>query len=264
MKLVKQLCSVCIGIFFFFSAALPAFSMTAAEILEEVAKKNFSQDFRLILTVKTMKGKKPSTEHSLWIMGKMKPDMAMLFIDFEEPADTKGLRFLVEVPKGEQPKAYMYLPATGNVLPLAADDPSVDLGGTGLTMEDMQGFVPERSERLTLMPDQKYNNQDCYVVKVARPEEKAHRLLWISKKNFIVVKSESVDAKNKVTRIFRVTEIFETREGKEYPREEEIVMPGKDLRIIVRQEHASFGVELPDELFKPETFGAFQWRAGTN
>jgi len=238
--------------------------MTAAEILEEVAKKNFSQDFRLILTVKTMKGKKPSTEHSLWIMGKMKPDMAMLFIDFEEPADTKGLRFLVEVPKGEQPKAYMYLPATGNVLPLAADDPSVDLGGTGLTMEDMQGFVPERSERLTLMPDQKYNNQDCYVVKVARPEEKAHRLLWISKKNFIVVKSESVDAKNKVTRIFRVTEIFETREGKEYPREEEIVMPGKDLRIIVRQEHASFGVELPDELFKPETFGAFQWRAGTN
>ncbi len=264
MKSVKQRCSLGIALFFFFLAALPAFSMTAAEILEEVAKKNFSEDFRLILTVKTMKAKKPTSEHSLWIMGKMKPDMAMLFIDFEEPPDTKGLRFLVEVPRGEQPKAYMYLPATGNVLPLAADDPSVDLGGTGLTMEDMQGFVPERSERLTLMPDQKLDGQECYVIKVARPEEKAHRLIWVSKKDFIVVKSQSVDAKDKVTRVFKVTELFQTREGKLYPREEEIVMPGKDLRIVVRQEHASFGVELPDELFNPETFGAFQWRAGKN
>ena len=128
-------------------------------------------------------------------------------------------------------------------------------------MEDMQGFVPTRSERLSLMPDQKLDNQECYVIKVARAEEKAHRLLWISKKNFIVLKSQSVDAKNKITRIFTVTELFESREGREYPREEEIVMPGKDLRIIVRQEHASFGIELPDELYNPETFGTFQWRA---
>jgi len=211
-----------------------------------------------------MKGKKQASEHSLWIMGKMKPDMATLFVDFEEPPETKGLRFLVQVPNGEEPRAYMYLPATANVLPLAADDPSVDLGGTGLTMEDMQGFVPERSERLTLMPEQKLDKQECYVIKVARAEEKAYRLLWISKKNFIVIKSQSVDAKDKITRIFKVTELFETREGKEYPREEEIVMPGKDLRIVVRQEHASFGIELPDELFNPETFGTYQWRAGKN
>lgn len=245
----------------FLFATSPSSAMTATEVLEQVAKKNFSEDFRLILSVKTMKGKKEASEHSLWIMGKMKPNVAMLFIDFEEPPETRGLRFLVEVPQNEEPKAYMYLPATGNVLPLAADDPSVDLGGTGLTMEDMQGFVPTRSERLSLMPDQKLDNQECYVIKVARAEEKAHRLLWISKKNFIVLKSQSVDAKNKITRIFTVTELFESREGREYPREEEIVMPGKDLRIIVRQEHASFGIELPDELYNPETFGTFQWRA---
>ncbi len=262
MKTFKWFFSACSGLLVFLIAASPIFSMTATEILEQVAKNNFSQDFRLILSVKTMKGKKQASEHSLWIMGKMKPDMAMLFVDFEEPPETKGLRFLVEVPNGEQPKAYMYLPATDNVLPLAADDPSVDLGGTGLTMEDMQGFVPERSERLTLLPDQKLDNQECYVIKVARAEEKAHRLIWISKKNFIVLKSQSVDAKDKVTRIFRVTELFQTREGKEYPREEEIVMPGKDLRIVVRQEHASFGVELPDELFNPQTFGTHQWRVG--
>jgi hypothetical protein len=239
-------------------------AMTALEVLEQVAKKNFNEDFRMILSVKTMKGKKQTSDHSLWMMGKMKPDTTILFIDFEEPQDTKGLRFLIEVPKGEEPRAYMYLPATSNVLPLAADDPSVDLGGTGLTMEDMQGFVPERSERLTLLPDQKSHDRDCFVIKVSRAEEKAHRLLWVSKKDFIVVKSQSIDAQGKITRVFRVTEFFETKEGKQFPREEEIVIPGKDIRIVVRQEHASFGIDFPNELLSTETFGTFQWREGKN
>ncbi len=38
----------------------------------------------------------------------------------------------------------MYLPATGRTVPLAVDEPSADLGGTGLTMDDIQGFMPQR------------------------------------------------------------------------------------------------------------------------
>lgn len=264
MILSRKVTKALIGLFFLMVIPFQGHAMTALEILDQVAKRNFGEDFRMILSVKTMKGKKQTSDHSLWMMGKMSPEMAILFIDFEEPADTKGLRFLIEVPKGEEPRAYMYLPATSNVLPLAADDPSVDLGGTGLTMEDMQGFVPERSERLTLLPDQKSHDRECYVIKVSRAEEKAHRLVWVSKKDFIVVKSQSIDAQGKVTRVFQVTEFFETKEGKQFPREEEIVMPGKDIRIVVRQEHASFGVDIPKELLNKETFGTFQWREGKN
>jgi hypothetical protein len=154
----------------------------------------------------------------------------------------------------------MYLPATEKTLPLAVDDPSVDLGGTGLTMEDMQGFVPESVDRTVLVEEQKVQDRDCWVIRVSRAEEKSYRLIWVTKKDFVVAKSQSVDAQGKVTRIFSVVEFFQTKTGREFPREEEITIPGRGVRIMVRQEHASFGVEIPDDLMNPDKFGTFKWR----
>jgi hypothetical protein len=236
------------------------FAMTAQEILEQVAKENFAENFRLIMSVKTFKGKKESASNSIWLMGKVTPELTSFFLDFEEPEESRGLRFLLQIEPGKEPRAYMYLPATGKTLPLAVDDPSVDLGGTGLTMEDMQGFVPESGERMTLVEEQKIRDRDCWVIRVSRAEEKAHRLIWVSKNGFIVVKSQSFDAQGKVTRIFNVVEFFQTKAGREFPREEEITIPGRGIRIVVRQEYASFGVDIPDEIMNPEQFGAFKWR----
>lgn len=236
------------------------FAMTAQEILERVAKENFGENFRLIMSVKTFKGKKESGSNSLWLMGKVTPAMTSFFMDFEEPEESKGLRFLMQIEPGKEPRAFMYLPATGKTLPLAVDDPSVDLGGTGLTMEDMQGFVPESGERMTLVEEQKIRDRDCWVIRVSRAEEKAYRLIWVTKNGFIVIKSQSVDAAGKTTRIFNVVELFQTKDGREFPREEEITIPGRGIRIVVRQEYASFGVDIPDEIMNPEQFGAAKWR----
>jgi hypothetical protein len=69
-----------------------------------------------------------------------------------------------------------------------------------------------------------------------------------------------LDAHGKAKRIFKVTELFKTEQGKEFPREEEITIPDKHTVVKLRQEGAVFGIELPDELLNPETFGSFQWR----
>lgn len=260
MKIKQKSRFMLVSIFIFVFLPFSVSAMTAQEILDQIAKKNFGEDFRLVLTIKTFKGKKNVGSHALWLMGKARPDLTSFFLDFEEPEDSKGLRFLLQAPTGKEPKAFMYLPATGKSLPLGMDDPSVDLGGTGLTMEDMQGFVPEGGERLTLLPDEKVQERDCYVIKVSRTEEKAHRVLWVSKSDFIVVKSVSVDAQGKVTRELRVVEMFKTTAGREFPREEVIVIPGKDTRIVVRQEHAVFGIDIPEDVMDPEKFGAFKWK----
>ena len=154
----------------------------------------------------------------------------------------------------------MFLPATGKTFPLAVDDPSVDIGGTGLSMEDLQGFVPKGGETMTLLKDDKVGKRECYVVQVLLPGDAGERLIWISKQGFLVVKTLQKDTKGKVKRTFRVVEFFKTEKGTEFPREEEIVIPERDIRIRVKQEHAVFGIEFPDEVMDPAKFGTFKWR----
>lgn len=235
-------------------------AMTAHEILERVFKQNFSDSFRVVLTVKTLKGKKVLSDHVLWLMGKTSQDKNSFFLDFDEPKDSKGLRFLFQIEPGKDPKAFMYMPAAGKTLPLAMDDPSVDIGATGLTMEDIQGFVPEGGEKETLLKEEKVDGRDCYVISVSLPEGKGERLVWVSKNDFLIVKSQQLDAQGKVKRAFRVVEFFKTEKGKEFPREEEITIPGKGIRIQLRQDNAVFGIALPDEVMDPAKFGTFAWK----
>jgi hypothetical protein len=235
-------------------------AMTAHEILERVFKQNFSDSFRAVLTVKTQKGKKVLSNHVLWLVGRTNQDKNSFFLDFDEPKDSRGLRFLFQVEPGKDPKAFMYLPAASKTLPLAMDDPSVDIGATGLTMEDIQGFVPEGVEKETILREEKVDGRDCYVIGISMPEGKGERHVWVSKNDFLIVKSQQMDAQGKIKRTFRVVEFFKTEKGKEFPRQEEITIPDKGIKIELRQDNAVFGIALPDEITDPAKFGTFAWK----
>lgn len=242
--------------------AMPAYAtdLTGQQILEKSLKDNFAQDFRISLSIKTIKGKKSASNNVLWLMAKPKDNGADFFVEFEEPPESRGLRFLFQMNMGREPKAFMYLPATGKTLPLALDNSSVDMGGTGLSVEDIQGFIPKAGQKAELLKEEKIEGHDCYVIKVTSENGSGEQLVWVSKKDFFVIKSQNVDLKGKINRIFKVTEFFKTEQGKDFPREEEILIPEKNMKIKIRQEGAVFNVELPDELMDPEKFGTFKWR----
>ncbi len=242
--------------------ALPAniFAMTAQEILDQVGKQNFSDNFRGFVTVKTFKGKKLISRHALWVTVRVDKGNYSFFVDFEEPKESKGLRFLFLQEPEKEPSAFMYLPATGKTLPLDVDDPSVDVGGTGLTTEDLQGFMQKANSKAELLREEKTDGRDCYVIRMPNPETKGERLLWISKDGFLALKNEQLDAQGKILRTFKVTELFKTDQGKEFPRQEEIAVPGKGIHINVRQENAVFGIEIPEEVMNPDKFGTYQWK----
>lgn len=236
------------------------YATTAQEILERVTKENLGDTFRIPLTIKTMKGGTQKSQHIMWLMGRTKDEQTRIFIEFEEPKESRGLRFLFQFKGNEEPKAYMYLPATRKTLPLAMDDPSVDVGGTGLTMEDIQGFIRQRDGQEVLLREEKAEQRDCYVIQITLPDGQGHRLLWVSKNDYIIVKTQNTDSRGKIRRSFRVVEFFKTEKGKEFPREEEIMIPDKNTKIRMRQDNAVFGIEIPDELMNHETFGTYNWR----
>jgi hypothetical protein len=247
---------------FLFLLAIPAniFAMTAQEILDQIGKQNFSDNFRVFVTVKAFKGKKVISNHSLWLTVKVDKENSGFFVDFEEPKESKGLRFLFQEQPGKEPSAFMYLPATGKTLPLAVDDPSVDVGGTGLTTEDLQGFIQKSNSQAELLREEKSDGRDCYVIRIPNAETKGERVLWVSKDGFLVLKNQQLDAEKKIIRTFKVAEFFKTDQGKDFPRQEEIVIPGKGVHINVRQENAVFGIEIPEEIMDPDKFGTYQWK----
>jgi hypothetical protein len=251
-----------IALVFCFLCALPPsiHAMTAREILDQIGKQNFNENFRMSLIIKTSKGNKVISNHVLWFTAKVQEGKSSFFLDFEQPRESKGLRFLFLQQPGKEPSAFMYLPATGRTVPLAIDDPSVDVGGTGLTTEDLQGFIQQTGSKEELLREDKLDGRDCYVIRIPIPENKGERLLWISKDGFLVLKNQQLDAQGKIVRTFTVTQFFKTDQGKDFPRQEEVVVPSKGVRISVKQEFAVFGIEVPEEVMDPEKFGTFQWK----
>jgi hypothetical protein len=235
--------------------------MTGDDILSEMVKRNFREGFRIAAHLKSFKGKKILSDHSLWFVVQPKEDMTAIFVDFEEPPDSKGLRFLFLLRQEHPPEAYMYLPATGKTLPLAMDDASADIGGTGLTMDDIRVFAPQANEKGTLLREERIEGRDCYLIRVELRDGKGERLYWISKDHLNMMKVQHLGPGGKIKRVFRVLEFFQTQKGREFPREEEIAIPDKGIRIKVRQENAVFGIEVPEELTDPKMFGKFPWKS---
>ncbi len=234
--------------------------MTAEEILKKVAEQGFKESFRAALTIKTFKGKNPPTTQTLWVCGKLIGDQSDFFFDFDEPKESRGLRFLLQTRPEQAPKIFMYLPATQKTIPVVTDDPSSDIGGTGLNTDDILGFVPNPKEKYSIAGEEKVGGQDCWIIKFVRPDDKGERLAWVRKQDFTIVKSQDMDSSKKVNRTYRVIEFFKTEDGREFPREEEITMPKRNIRILVRQENAVFGVELANALFDPKRFGTYKWK----
>ncbi len=235
-------------------------ALTAQEILDQSMRQNLGESFRISLSVKTYKAKRLLSEQILWLMGQIRADGANFFADFESPPASKGTRLLLLDNKGKEQQALMYLPAPGKSIPLAVADKLAKIGGSGLAMDDIQAFMDKNGEAAELVKEEAVDGRDCYVIRIKFPRESCETIKWISKNNFLLIKSQQTDSSGRVKRSFRTVNFFKTEQGNEFPREEEILIPENNLRIVVRQESAVFGIEIPDEVTDPAKFGAFQWK----
>ena len=235
-------------------------ALTAQEILDQSAKQNLCDSFRILLTVKTYKAKKLLSDQVLWLMARPGKDGANFFVDFDSPPESKGIRLLLLGQKGKEQQALMYLHGPDKSIPLAVADKFAKIAGSGLTMDDIQAFIGKDGGTAELVREEAVDGRDCYLIRVKFPGESGETLKWISKNNFLLIQSQQMDSAGKVKRSFRVENFFKTEQGNEFPREEEILIPENNLRILIRQENAVFGIEIPDEVTNHDKFGTFRWK----
>lgn len=230
----------------------------ARDVLDRVARQSFGENFRTVMTITTWKGSKEVSYHVLWVMGQHQSETTSIFMDFEEPEEQKGLRYLFQMQPGKEIRAFMYDPSVKKTLSIGPKDRYADIGGTGLIMDDIGGILPRPGETETMLRQEKFQGRECSVILISRIGEKAGRHLWVDARHNLVVKSLSLNVEGKVVREMNVVEFFRTDQGQEFPRETEIRIPGRNMRIRLRQNGVR-GVEIPPEVMDPEKFGDYKW-----
>jgi len=131
-------------------------------------------------------------------------DLHRYLIVFLKPADIKGTALLTWEQKGRDNDQWLYLPARKKMQRIAKGSKKNYFMGTDFTYEDLE---PEDIENFnyTILREEKFNNQDCYVIEaVPATKEKrkesgySKRIMWIDKQNLTTLKADFYDRRGRL------------------------------------------------------------------
>lgn len=132
------------------------------------------------------------------------------YIYFHEPADVKGMSFLVLKHPGRDDDRWMYLPAIDLVKRIATSDKRTSFAGSDFTYEDVSGRALDKDGH-ELVGEENLGTHSCFVVKSTpkRPGEAefSYRKFWIDKVTHLPIKVEHYDLKGKLYKVYETQEI---------------------------------------------------------
>jgi outer membrane lipoprotein-sorting protein len=179
------------------------------------------------------------------------------FLYFREPADVRGMTFMVWKYPLKESDRWIYVPAIDLVRRIAARDARSSFVGSDFTYEDVSGRNIA-ADTHTLIREEKIGDKDCYLIESVpkEPIDYVKRISWIDKTTFLPLKEEYYDVQNQLARMFTADKIediaaTEGRERKSYPTVTKRTM--KNLKTGHRTEvtytSISYNVGLQDNIF---------------
>lgn len=130
------------------------------------------------------------------------------FIYFHQPADVRGMTFLVlKYPRRDDDR-WLFVPAINLVRRLAARDSAQSFVGSDFTYEHVSGRDPE-SDSHALRGEEKRRGKDCYVVEsqARAPAEYTRKVAWIDKATWLPVEEEYYDVRGELFKVFTADEM---------------------------------------------------------
>ena len=240
---------------------LPEPQKAGVEIMEKSQQAFYSQgadmkaDIRMELI--TADGKKRIRVLTMLRWNDPKSKDQKYFLYFREPADVRGMTFMVWKYPLKESDRWIYVPAIDLVRRIAARDARSSFVGSDFTYEDVSGRNIA-ADTHTLLREEKLGDRDCYVVESLpkEPIDYVKRISWIDKTTFLPLKEEYYDVQNQLARVFTADKIedvaaTEGRERKSFPTVTKRTM--KNLKTGHRTEvtytSISYNVGLQDNIF---------------
>ncbi len=174
------------------------------------------------------------------------------YIYFHEPADVKGMSFLVLKHIGHDDDRWLYLPAIDLVKRIATSDKRTSFAGSDFTYEDVSGRALDE-DVYELTGEENLGTHSCLIVKSTPKRsgeaEFSYRKFWIDKTMHLPLKVEHYDLKGKLYKIYETQEI-QTIQGT--PTITKAVMKdlGNERYTEIAMKNVSYNVGLTSDIFQ--------------
>lgn len=186
--------------------------MTGRQVMEEIDSRSKGEDQVAEMTMTLIKstGRKRVRKVKVW--QKEYRDGNRSLMRFLEPGDVAGTGFLVWEHEDKDDDQWLYLPAQKKLRRISGDEKEDSFMGTDFSYEDL-GSHSLDDYSYTLLPEEHFDNHDCYVVKGVPKQgiEKSYSktVSWVRKDIFVTVKINFFDNRGQLLKQLLVASLEE-------------------------------------------------------
>lgn len=174
--------------------------LSGTEIMTRVDQREVGKDESSEVTMRLVTKGGDQRVRKLNMLQKGKSNTKKVLIHFLEPADVRGVGFLVWRHPDKDDDRWLYLPSLHMVRRISAADKRASFVGSDFVYEDIAGRDVDQDKH-TLTGSESVGGQDCYVVKsVPRDSHSAefdHKVSWVRKDSFVVAQEKYYDHQGK-------------------------------------------------------------------
>ncbi len=218
--------------------------LTVGEIVKKANLVSYYQgkdglsDVKMVIT--DSQGRKRIREFRIMRLNIKEGGEQKFYVYFKKPADVAKMVYMVWKHLNNDDDRWLYLPALDLVKRIAASDKRSSFVGSHFVYEDISGRnIDDDVHTLVETTDKLYKIKN--VPKDLKGLEFAYYFIWINKSNFLPVKAEYYDSKNKLLRSIEALEVKDIQGyptvlksiAKDYQRNGETVMDFSNVKYDV-------------------------------
>jgi len=189
--------------------APPSASAIVAKSLQSFFFAGSDMKAQVVMTLTPASGPKRVREFRMLRRNEKKDGEQKFFMYFNQPADVRGMTFLIAKYPQKDDDRWLFVPAINMVKRIAARDAAQSFVGSDFTYEHVSGRDLEADDHKLLRKGEKVAGKDCYVIEsVAKSAaEYKRKISWIDEASFLLIKEEYYNAKDEIMKVFTADEI---------------------------------------------------------
>jgi len=169
--------------------------LTGEEILERIkGEASLAGSGTATVNLITENKRGDQRSNTVIIYRKADEEIERQLIEYLEPADVKGTKFLSIVEEGKEDMMWLYLPVLGRERRIAAHAKKESFMGTDFTYEEIgSGRSYQEEYEAKRLEDEAFGDYPCYVLELEPKEKDAeytYLKMWIWKEEFSLLKIE--------------------------------------------------------------------------
>jgi hypothetical protein len=169
---------------------------------------------------------------------------------FIEPNDVKRTTFTVWKDPDNDDNRWIYIPSIDLVKQIAAKDKDMSFVGSDFTYEDVSGRHWTEDEH-SIEKEENIDGKDYWVIRSVSKDKKAkitHKISWISRDNYLPIKEEYYDKKDRLVKVFTAEDIIDV-DGIMIPTKRTMEDLKKNHKTVVIFNNIQLNVGIEDNVF---------------